>query len=149
MKNKLLEKPTLKNTGTHGGARKGAGRPEFEPTDQERIQVSALSGVGLPQNQIASLIREGIHVETLRAHFEKELTTGKAKANSQVAKSLYQKAMAGDTTAAIWWTKTQMRWSETQKHEVSGVDGAPIQADLAFFDAIIKNMEIKRQLGNE
>ena len=149
MKNKPLEKPTLKKIGTHGGAREGSGRPAFVPTDQERMQVSALSGVGLPQDQIASLIRDGIHVETLRSHFEKELTAGKAKANSQVAKSLYQKAMSGDTTAAIWWTKTQMRWSETQKHELSGIDGAPIQADINIFDNILKNLELKRQLGDK
>jgi hypothetical protein len=39
---------------------------------------------------------------------------------------LFQKATAGDTTSLIWWTKTQMKWSETQKHEVTGADGEPL-----------------------
>jgi len=121
------EKPVLKKRGPNGGAREGAGRPAFEPTDAECKQVEALSGYGLPIEQIAVLVRDGIHVDTLRAHFAQELVSGKAKANGQVGKTLFQKVMAGDTTAAIWWSKTQMRWAETQKHEVTGADGAPLE----------------------
>ena len=105
----------------------GAGRPEFEPTDAERKQVEALSGYGLPIEQIAVLVRDGIHIDTLRAHFATELVSGKAKANGQVGKTLFQKAMGGDTSAMIWWSKTQMRWAETQKHELTGADGAPLE----------------------
>ena len=133
-----LEKPTVKNKNTkivpekahdpnYGGAREGAGRPAFEPTDSERKQVEALSGYGLPIDQIGALIRDGISVDTLRAHFASEMQSGKAKANAQVGKTLFQKVMAGDTTAAIWWSKTQMRWAETQKHELTGADGVPLE----------------------
>ena len=121
------EKSVLKKAGPNGGARPGAGRPAFEPTDAERKQVEALSGYGLPIEQIAVLIREGIDTDTLRKHFAIELQSGKAKANAQVGKTLFQKVMAGDTTAAIWWSKTQMRWAETQKHELTGADGAPLE----------------------
>lgn len=121
-----VEKPVSKNRNGHGGARPGAGRPEFVPTEQERKQVEALSGYGLPMDQIAVLIRDGIHVDTLRRHFAQELISGKAKANGQVGKTLFQKVMSGDTTAMIWWTKTQMRWSEVQKQEHTGPNGGPI-----------------------
>jgi hypothetical protein len=117
------EKPSLKKRGPNGGARPGAGRPAFVPTDAERKQVEALSGYGLPIEQIAVLVRDGIHIDTLRAHFTNELHSGKAKANAQVGKTLFQKVMAGDTTAAIWWSKTQMRWKETQHHEHTSPDG--------------------------
>lgn len=110
-----------------GGAQPGAGRPAFQPTDAERKQVEALSGYGLPIEQIAVLVRDGIDTDTLRKHFAQELISGKAKANGQVGKTLFQKVMAGDTAAAIWWSKTQMRWKEVQHHEHSGVDGAPIE----------------------
>jgi hypothetical protein len=122
-----LEKSVVKKQQTHGGAREGSGRKAFEPTDPERKQVEALSGYGLPIEQIAVLIREGIDTDTLRKHFVTELQSGKAKANAQVGKTLFQKVMAGDTTAAIWWSKTQMRWAETQKHELTGADGAPLE----------------------
>jgi hypothetical protein len=132
MEKKTTEKPVLKKRGPNGGARPGAGRPEFQPTDAERKQVEALSGYGLPIEQIAVLVRNGIHVDTLRAHFATELVSGKGKANGQVGKTLFQKAMGGDTAAMIWWSKTQMRWAETQKHEHSGVDGAAIKTVIEW-----------------
>ena len=110
-----------------GGPQPGAGRPALEPTDAERKQVEALSGYGLPIEQIAVLVRDGIDTDTLRKHFAQELISGKAKANGQVGKTLFQKVMAGDTAAAIWWSKTQMRWKEVQQHEITGADGAPIE----------------------
>ena len=130
-KPKLEEKPPVKKHGGArpgtGGAQPGAGRPPFVPTDAERKQVEAFSGYGLPIDQIAVLVRDGIHIDTLRAHFANELVSGKAKANGQVGRTLFQKAMGGDTTAMIWWSKTQMRWAETQKHELTGADGAPLE----------------------
>jgi len=121
------EKSAIKKRGPNGGAREGSGRKPFEPTDVERKQVEALSGYGLPFEQIAVLIRHGIDADTLRKYFPTELISGKAKANGQIGKTLFNKAMAGDTTAAIWWSKTQMRWAETQKHELTGADGAPLE----------------------
>jgi hypothetical protein len=94
------------------------------PTDKTRQQAQSASGLGLPQDQIAALI--GIAADTLRKHYEVELATGKAQASAAVAKSLFNKATVGqDTTAMIWWTKAQMRWAETQRHENSGPDGGP------------------------
>jgi len=125
-----IEKPaTEKHDGrqANGGAREGAGRPAFEPTEAERKQVEVLSGHGLPIDQIGALVREGISVDTLRAHFQAELVAGKARANSQIGQTLFEKAISGDTTAMIWWSKTQMRWAETQKHELTGADGAPLE----------------------
>ena len=126
----LDEKPTIKKHGGArpgtGGAMPGAGRPEFEPTDAERKQVEALSGYGLPIDQIAVLVRDSIHIDTLRKHFSNELVAGKAKANSGIGRTLFQKAIGGDTTAMIWWTKSQMKWSETVRQELTGKDGGGI-----------------------
>ncbi len=129
MKKKIENSAPKKEDGrkNNGGARENAGRMPFEPTDAERKQVEALSGYGLPIEQIAMLIRDGIDADTLRKHFSSELISGKSKANAQIGRTLFQKAMGGDTTAMIWWSKTQMRWSETQKHELTGADGAPLE----------------------
>ena len=149
MKKQKPEKPELEKVSKVGGAREGAGRPAFEPTDVERKQVEALSGYGIPHEQIAVLVRDGISADTLVKYFAKELTAGKAKANSQIGQTLFKKAVSGDTTAAIWWSKTQMRWKETTQHEVTGKDGEPVKVDLQFFDALIESLELKRQAGDE
>jgi len=95
-----------------------------KPTDESRRMVESTSGLGLPHEQIAILV--GIDDKTLRKYYRTELDTGKAKANGQIAKTLFSKAVAGDTTSLIWWTKTQMKWSETVKNEFTGADGEPL-----------------------
>jgi len=95
------------------------------PTEDFRKQVQEASGLGLPQDQICALV--GISDVTLRKHYESELAMGKAKASAAVAKTLFNKATVGqDTTAMIWWTKAQMRWSETVRQELTGKDGEPL-----------------------
>jgi len=99
-----------------------------EPTDAFKELVETSSGLGLPQEQIAALI--GITAKTLAKHYKTELIVGKAKASSAIANTLFNKAQAGDTTAMIWWTKAQMRWSETVKQELTGADGEPLTIQL-------------------
>ena len=95
------------------------------PTEDFRKQVQEASGLGLPQDQICALV--GISDVTLRKHYESELGMGKAQASAAVAKTLFNKATVGqDTTAMIWWTKAQMRWSETVRQELTGKDGEPL-----------------------
>jgi len=102
-----------------------------EPTDEKRKLVESTSGLGLPHEQIAILV--GIDDKTLRKYYRTELDTGKAKANGQIAKTLFSKAVADDTTSLIWWTKSQMRWSETVRQEVTGADGEPLQGIQVTF----------------
>jgi predicted transcriptional regulator len=94
---------------------------EHITTDETRRLVESSSGLGLPHESIACLV--GIDDKTLRKHYRHELDMGKAKANGQIAKTLYSKAVGGDTTSLIWWTKTQMRWAETVKQEITGAEG--------------------------
>ena len=100
-------------------------------TDESRRMVESTSGLGLPHEQIAILV--GIDDKTLRKYYRTELDTGKAKANGQIAKTLFSKAVGGDTTSLIWWTKTQMRWSETIKQEVTGADGEALNGIQVVF----------------
>jgi hypothetical protein len=112
-----IEQPKQESS-RRGGARPNSGPVAMVPTDEEREMVEKLSGFGLQQESIAAMVRDGIHIDTLRNHFKRELELGRAKANGKIGKTLFDKAMAGDTGSLIWWTKTQMRWAETQKHEI-------------------------------
>ena len=122
-----LEKPAAIKPSTHGGARAGSGRKPFVATDAERKQVEALAGVGLPHDQIAALLRDGVCVDVVRDNFAHELKAGKAKACAKIGQTLFNRAIGGETAALIWWTKSQMGWKEKRAHELTGADGAPLE----------------------
>lgn len=110
-------KPGRRDTGEPVVARHIGGKPSA-PTDEQRRHVELLAGLGVPLEQIAALT-EGVSYETLLRCFRTEIQRGRARANSKVAQTLYRKATEGDVTAMIWWTKTQMKWSETMRHELT------------------------------
>ena len=87
-------------------------KPSFKPTDEERQLVEQMTAVGIPQESVCLMVRDGIDDKTLRKHFRRELDTAKIKANAKIGGSLFNKAIGGDTTAAIFWAKTQMGWKE-------------------------------------
>jgi len=98
------------------GKKKGTpgtpGRKKFVPTDEERRQVELLAGLGIPVAKIALLVRGGIGQSTLYRHFAADMQRGQARADSEIAQTLYQQAMSGNTAALIFWAKTRLRWSE-------------------------------------
>jgi len=71
--------------------------------------------VGTPQEIVADVL--GIDAKTLRKWYRDELDLAKAKANASVCGTLYKKCLAGDTTAMIFWLKTQAQWKETTVNE--------------------------------
>ena len=115
--------------------RKSAGRPPFEPTDEDRKRVETLVGLGLRQEEICLLVTnpttgEPIGEKTLRRRFEHELKVGAPKANALVAESLFRRATKGEgpgaVTAAIWWSKIRMGWKERTIVEVETKSGVLI-----------------------
>jgi len=105
------------------------------PTEETRNRVLEMSVLGLTHEQIGALI--GISDVTLRKHYPDDLQMGKAQASARIADTLFNKAQGGDTTAMIWWTKAQMRWSETVKQELTGQDGAPLLSGIQV--SFVKN----------
>lgn len=83
------------------------------PTQQQRDMVEAMAGFGIPQDDIALVLK--IDPKTLRLHYREELDRGVAVANTKVAKSLFEIATSkgqGAVTAAIFWLKCRAGWSE-------------------------------------
>lgn len=101
------------------------GQPKFKPTDEDRKMVAQMAAVGIMQESIARVI--GIDPKTLRKHFREELDTSAAKANAKVGGTLYNKAINGDTSAAIWWSKARMGWKERTQLQHADADGEVIQ----------------------
>jgi len=91
----------------------------FEPTDEQRRLVRAMSGFGIPQPDIATHL--GIDPKTLRKHLREELDRGSIEATAKVAQSLFNMATQGNNVAAaIFWMKARAGWREKQEVHHSG-----------------------------
>lgn len=113
-------------------------RPPYEPTDKERISVEVMIAGGIEHVAIAKAV--GIAPRTLRKHFRKEIDNAATQANAAVVAALDQMATKGkNVVAAIWWTKTRMRWSEKIVVEGEGDFG---------YAKLIEVLEARRQKPN-
>ncbi|MDP9008870.1 MAG: hypothetical protein M3N91_09245 [Pseudomonadota bacterium] len=88
------------------------------------MAVTTLAACGTRFVLIAKHI--GVDAKTLRRHFRKELSEGRQDANALVARSLFGQAIAGNTTAQIFWLKTRGGWRETNTVEMTGLNGRPL-----------------------
>ena len=95
-----------------------------EPTEQSRNLARTLSGLGIPQAQICTLI--GVSKPLLHKYYREELDTGMAEANSKIAGSLFNQAIGGNVTAAIFWAKVRLGWTETNIVHIGGEEGNPV-----------------------
>jgi hypothetical protein len=106
------------------------GRKPFTPSDDQRRTVRALSGFGVPHDDIGRIVK--CSPPTLRKRFRDELDLGAAEANAKVAQTLYQQATTrGNIAATIFWLKARAGWREKQIMEVTGQDGATPALNLA------------------
>lgn len=103
-------------------------KPKLEIDLQKVEQYSAL---GLSQEHIAQCL--GISERTLRnrkkesSEFAEAIKRGKAKGIALVTSKLMEQVKEGNTTAMIFFLKTQAGWKEARAVELTGRDGAPIE----------------------
>lgn len=97
-------------------------RKPHKPTDATRQMVQLHTTVGTPQAIVADML--GIDDKTLRKYYREELDQSLAKANATVGGALFNKAKGGDTTAMIFWMKTQAGWREKQEIDHTSSDGS-------------------------
>ena len=109
---------------------------EHIPTKETRHMALTSSGFGLPHESIGALI--GIDDKTLRKHYRQELDLGKARANSEIAKTLFSKATGGDTACLIWWTKSQMKWSEASTLQLANAEGQNLDLRSLTDDELLR-----------
>jgi len=78
-------------------AKKGRGRPEYVPTDEDREKVQVLRAQGMAKEAIAAAI--GIHHETLTKHFSVDLEIAVAKKTADMMMARYRSGMGGNVSA--------------------------------------------------
>ena len=110
-----------------------------EPTKASRELVSLHAMVGTDQRVIAEIL--DIDPKTLRKYYRAELDNSKAKANATIGGALFNKAKSGDTTAMIFWMKTQARWSERSEIDHTSSDGS--MSPSRHGDAVLAALKAK------
>ena len=98
-------------------------RKPFIVTDAMRERVRSLAGLGVPQVDIARIIRGD--PKTLRKHFRDELDRGVAEANAVIAGSLFTTAKAGNVPAQKFWLKVRAHWHERKGPQEPNSDAGP------------------------
>lgn len=116
-------------------SKNSGGRPRTELTEAQITELETLAAV-LTQEQISDYM--GIPSRTLRAIMSRDDSVsaaykkGKAKAIGRVAQSLLRSATEGNTTAQIFYLKTQAGWKET---ETEAQDLPPVVIQLTRDEA--------------
>ena len=111
------------------------GRKPVKLTDEQIKEVQTLAAV-LNTEQIADYL--GVSHVTFKAIRDRDervsfaYKNGKAKAVASIASNLIGQAKKGNTAAAIFYLKTQAGWKETQKQEITGADGNPVEVDMSW-----------------
>jgi len=110
----------------HGGARPGAGKPLYQPTQADRATVQNLAAVGVPHAEIARCIgTRGISEPTLRKHFRRELDVSLNEVKALAMSGLVKGLKNGEAWAVCFTLKTRAGWKETQGIQHSGPGGGP------------------------
>lgn len=92
-----LGRPMKKRDGTQ--QKQNGGRPPFQPTPEQRIEVKALASTGTPHEIIAKYI--GISADTLVIHFREELEKALLRMIQGVARNMVHIATVGKGSSAV------------------------------------------------
>jgi hypothetical protein len=108
---------------------------KFSPTVEQRGNVEAMTGFGIPQEEICRLVHnpetgKPIDKKTLELHFRDEIETGTTKANATVGRFIYATITGGPggvdyapgrIDLAKYWASTRMGWKSTTVHRHEGI----------------------------
>jgi hypothetical protein len=105
-------------------------RGEHVPNDVSMTLVRNMAMCGYRPEEIASVI--SLERDTLEKHYKFELYEFPKIATTNVASSLYRKAIGGDIAAQIFWMKTKGKWKEGIEIDVNTRHA--ISLDFSNFD---------------
>ena len=113
-----------------------AGRPiKYNPEICERVTQFCLMGAtDIELAEFIDISTETLHRwKKLYPEFSSSIKEGKELADARISDALYQKALAGDSTAMIFWLKNRRskHWRDKQDLELAGKDGSPLFGGLA------------------
>jgi len=116
------------------------------PSRRKRRLVQSLMAQGLTVKAAAEVM--DLDDATLRKHYAKEIETGASKGMALMARSIYRRALQGDTTAAIFWLKSKAGWRDRDPLNVqvnnNTLEVKPAQDSKQIEDAVFKALSMLR-----
>jgi len=105
------------------------GRPfVYEPTEEDRAQVTAMAAAGLSNENIAHLL--GMDKDTLVEHYAYELANGNGLATGKICGRLFRIATEQVGREAVdagkYWLANKAGWTAANRMEHTGANGEPI-----------------------
>jgi len=123
-------------------------KPPHAPTDATRQTVQLHTMVGTTQADTARVL--DIDEKTLRKYYRDELDLAKAKANATIGGALFNQAKSGDTSAMIFWMKTQAGWRERKDINHTSEDGSMSpKPTITAVDAIEAAKQYQKIMGKD
>jgi hypothetical protein len=124
-------------------------RRAFNPTAEQRGNVEAMIGYGIPEADICLLSKnpetgKPIDLKTLRSHFAREIATGVTKLKSLAGNRIVAAMLGRDggltdelTQAKLLmlFAETRMGWKETVADEQANEDRRPFIIKVSKTDA--------------
>lgn len=110
-------------------------KPDYHP---EKAHKLALLGLTDEEMAVSFDVTTSTIYEWMNRHseFSEAIKSGKVTADANVAQSLYKKALAGDTTSAIFWLKNRRSkdWRDKQDQDVTlkNPDGTGVFHGVSF-----------------
>ncbi len=143
---KPAPKPAPPPAKLHGG-----GKPEHVPTEKTRARVTAWTGGGIDQEQIAAAL--GVTRRTLAKYYRPELAAGKGTMDGLAISALVLAMQRGGkeaVAAAKWWTQSRMGWTEKLTiDDVSALKDTPMRViiELVGDPAVADTAPAKARAG--
>ncbi len=114
-------------------------RRAFNPTAEQRGNVEAMIGYGIPETEICLLIKnpatgKPINLATFRKYFAEEIATGVPKVKSLVGNRIVASILGRDggltdertrARLAVLFAKARMGWTETVADQQPNKGGNP------------------------
>ena len=95
-------------------------------TTVDVTMLEALAERGLTQDDCAAVL--GISVDTIQRNHRDVYNLGLQKCKASLRRKQFEMALAGNVTMLVWLGKNLL--GQSDKHELTGKDGAPLIPDV-------------------
>lgn len=113
---------------------------EHVPTKELKQRIKDLAVAGIPQYLIAKVIK--IDEQTLRKHYEYELSCAQAEAVERISKVVAVQAEAGDSKAQALYLKTQgAKFGWVEKQVIEQQDSKAMEELKAMVESLERKHE--------